>query len=376
MEPRLPETIGRRATDAFLALFEPLGWEVAKIEGPDDGPDLQLTNKFGHTYHAVVKASNEGRADRVTALFAQALLEARAHAKENQTRPAVLIWVGSVTPSLLNRLHQFHQRNGDEEPYAVLSPEGLRDIHFPGFTNAQRVAVSSASRHDFAARPRLVFSDRTQWMLKLLLASDLSREDLINAPRQHYATATDLARTAGVSVMTATRLVHALKEEGFIETKPVLQLVQRRKLALRWKAAQLTPATSVGMKFVAPGATETQLRKLLHKESGILGYFAAASALGVGHVHGVPPYFYTQSLVDAAGWRPVRPAREGERADVIVLQSSCPQSLQRGAVLRDGMRVTDIIQTWLDVSAHPARGAEQAAELEHGILANVIGERA
>lgn len=57
-------------------------------------------------------------------------------------------------------------------------------------------------------------------------------------------------------------------------------------------------------------------------------------------------------------------------------QPGFPQSLERGAVIRDGVRVTDVIQTWLDVSAHPARGAEQAAELEHGILANVIGEGA
>ncbi|WP_280640424.1 hypothetical protein [Cupriavidus pinatubonensis] len=44
--------------------------------------------------------------------------------------------------------------------------------------------------------------------------------------------------------------------------------------------------------------------------------------------------------------------------------------------MRDGIPVTDIIQTWLDVSAHPARGAEQAAELGHRILANVVGEGA
>jgi hypothetical protein len=41
----------------------------------------------------------------------------------------------------------------------------------------------------------------------------------------------------------------------------------------------------------------------------------------------------------------------------------------------DGVRVSDIIQTWLDVSADPTRGAEQAAELEHGVLAKVVGEK-
>ncbi|AJG18971.1 hypothetical protein [Cupriavidus basilensis] len=49
---------------------------------------------------------------------------------------------------------------------------------------------------------------------------------------------------------------------------------------------------------------------------------------------------------------------------------------QRGDVFRDGIPVADVIQTWLDVSAHLARGAEQAAELEHGILANAVEESA
>ncbi|MDA0629247.1 hypothetical protein PCS76_20780, partial [Acinetobacter baumannii] len=53
--------------------------------------------------------------------------------------------------------------------------------------------------------------------------------------------ATELAQVALVSVMTATRLVNALREEGFLETvpfhnAPYLKVVQRRKLAKRWKA--------------------------------------------------------------------------------------------------------------------------------------------
>jgi hypothetical protein len=67
-------------------------------------------------------------------------------------------------------------------------------------------------------------------------------------------------------------------------------------------------------------------------------------------------------------------AREGERPDVILKQHPYPQSLLRGRVMCGGIWVTDIIQTWLDVSADPTRGAEQAAELEQGVLAKVVGE--
>ncbi|MGU7771827.1 RpiR family transcriptional regulator [Burkholderia sp. MR1-5-21] len=378
MEPLSNESPGRLALDAFRALFEKTGgWRMTEVEGPDHGGDVILTSDRGRSYLAVIKTFNEGRADRVTAFFAQALLEARAHAKQHKIRPAILIWVGNASPSLIKRVVDFHTTYGDREPFAILSMDGTRFVQFPGLAISERPNEPTRSySHGRSAQPRLVFSDLTQWMLKLLLAADIKRENLIGAEAAYYSTATDLARAAGVSVMTATRLIHALKQEGFIETRPFLTLVQRRKLANRWKAEYQTPARALPMKFLSPAAPDVQLHKLLKKEGGILGLFAAASALGFGHVQGVPPTVWVHHLMEAENWRPLRRAREGERPDLILQQPGFPQSLKRGAIICDGMWVTDVIQTWLDVSAHPARGAEQAAELEHGILANVIGESA
>jgi hypothetical protein len=362
---------------AFRDLFEGTRWRLTEIEGPENSGDVLLTSDPGQTYCAVLKSFNEGRADRLTGAFAQGLLEARSHAKKQQVRPAVLIWVNSASPTLVDRLVDFHKQYGDGEPFALLAKDGTEYVDFPGLRRSERPDARTASyRTSHSAPLRLVFSDLTQWMLKLLLAVDIKRDDMIGADAARYRTATDLARAAGVSKMTATRLVNALKEEGFIESGPFLALVRRRKLAERWKGVYQTPSLAVPMKFLSPAPAKDQIVKLLKKEHGTLGMFAAASALGVGHVHGVPPTVWVPNLMVAEQWRQVRRAREGESPDLILQQPSFPQSLQRGTVLRDGIPVTDIIQTWLDVSAHPARGAEQAAELEHGILANVIGEDA
>lgn len=369
----------RIALDAFRMLFDKAdGWRVVEeIAVPDHVGDLILSNDMGQTYVANLKTFNEGRADRVIALFAQAVLEARAYAKRQKMRPAILIWVGSAPPSLIQRLADFHARFADREPFAVLSADGTRYVRFPGLDISERPGQSTRSySRSRSVHPGLAFSDLNQWMLKLLLAIDIKREDLIGAEGRQYTTATDLARAAGVSVMTATRLIHALKQEGFIETKPFLKVVQRRKLAQRWKAEYQRPALAVPMKFLLPAAPDVQLRKMLKNEGGTLGLFAAANALGVGHVSGVPPTVWVPSLMEAENWRPLRRAKEGERPDLVLQQPGFPQSLGRGVVYRDGLPVTDIIQTWLDVSAHPARGAEQAAELEHGVLANVTGEGA
>ncbi|WP_236105734.1 RpiR family transcriptional regulator [Pandoraea fibrosis] len=356
-------------------LFENGGWEIEEGRADDKGADFVLTSPHGEKYHAVLKALTEGRTDRVIPLFSQALLESRAHANasEEKFRPAVLLWVGVASPTLVNKVRDFQHTYGEGEPIALLSDTPLY-VDFPGLEANEPSAAMRRMSH--SAPPTLVLSDLAQWMLKLLLASDIKRDNLINAPERTYRTATELAREADVSVMTATRLVNALKEENLVEFAPHLRIIQRRKLAQRWKAAYAKPAVSVPMKFLASGVPEEQLRKTLKREEGAtLGQFSAAHALGVGHVNGATATLWVPDLITSENWRGLRRAREGERPDFILKQHPYPNSLLRGRVMRDGIWVSDVIQTWLDVSADPRRGAEQAAELEHGVLAKIAGEK-
>jgi len=42
--------------------------------------------------------------------------------------------------------------------------------------------------------------------------------------------------------------------------------------------------------------------------------------------------------------------------------------------VKHGMRVSDVLQVWLDVSSHPSRGAEQAELLRRKIIQMIIGD--
>lgn len=377
MELRSNESPDNLASEAFLKLFQGAdGWAANTADGTSQAIDFVLTDDQGHRYAAVLKAFNEGRADRVTGAFAQALLEARKHAKDHHVRPAILIWAGSLSPTLINRLSTFHKEYANGEPFALLSGDGRRFVRFPGLeiNDAEDGPPPSFGR-GLSAHPRLVFSDLNQWLLKCLLAVDIPHpEPLIAADQTFYKSATDLASAADVSVMTASRLINALKEEGFLESIHSLKVVQRRKLAKRWKAEYNRPALSVPMKFLRPGEVDVQVHKWAKRHGAAMGLFSAADLLGFGHVHGVPPALWVPDLATAVHAKELRRAKEGERPDFILQQPSFPQSVARGAVYRDGVQVTDIIQTWLDVSSHPTRGIEQAEELEHGILAKVVGE--
>lgn len=293
-------------------LFESNGWRVIEVCGDGKGTDLILTSPSAQTYYAVLKALPEGRADRAIPLFSQALLESRAHAnaRQDQLRPAVILWVRDASQPLVRKLVSFQKEYGNGEPLAILC-DLLLYADFPELEAEHRTISTRRSAH--TAPPRLVFSDLTQWMLKLLLAADIKRENMITAPAKTYMTATELAREAGVAVMTATRLINALKEEGLIEFAPHLQIVQRSKLAHRWKATYVQPASSVPMKFLVRGLSEEQqLRKTLkHEDRATLGQFAAANALRVGHVHGAITTLWVPDITAVEGWRGLTRAREG-----------------------------------------------------------------
>ena len=116
------------------------------------------------------------------------------------------------------------------------------------------------------------------------------------------------------------------------------------------------------MRFRLPGNSEGQLRKIASSGRACLALFAAADALTVGFVKGVSPHVYVERIQPAniAAWKSLRPCEPGEFPEVVLRQAPAPQSVFRGMVRVDGAAAADVLQIWLDVAAHPSRGAEQA----------------
>lgn len=130
------------------------------------------------------------------------------------------------------------------------------------------------------------------------------------------------------------------------------------------------------MRFLVPGAPREQVCKVAarHPDSCI-GLFAAASLLDSGHVADGLPWLYVRKLpeVPEHAWPELVQAPSDEPPQLILKQAATPESVFRGAVQVQGARVSDILQVWLDVSSHPARGKEQADHLARTVLAGVMG---
>jgi hypothetical protein len=213
-------------------------------------------------------------------------------------------------------------------------------------------------------------------MLKVLLAS-LIPEEYLRAPRGEYHNNERLP----VRPPVASGRILDIKSES-------LRLVRREELMHRWQAAHLRSVPELPLRWIISVKNQRQLPAALRSYSAspnvklqpapraCLGPFAAAESLGFGFVHGVPPYFYLESL-DRGVLSQMGLSPEGaERApDVYARVPAYRESVFRGAAEREGVPIADIAQVWLDVSSHPARGAAQAEEIRRRVLVPILEKK-
>jgi hypothetical protein len=266
----------------------------------------------------------------------------------------------------------------DDLAVGVFDFRGLAVFRGPGLESLNAQPSGSIRSIPPLRESRPLFSDLNQWMLKVLLAHELP-DHLLSAPRGHYRNASQLARAAQVSVMSAFRFVEELRENGYLhESDSSLQLVRREHFFGRWLAANDRVPREVPMRFRLPGNSEGQFRNIVSSGRACMALFSAADMLKLGFVKGVPPHVYVERIQPAtiAAWKSLRACEPGEAPDVVLRQAPAPQSVFRGMVRVDGVACSDVLQVWLDVAVHPSRGAEQAELIRRRVLGPIISQSA
>lgn len=385
--------------EAYVAeLFRRARWKVRRP--PESaGPHADLLLRRGrHSYAAEIKNAPESRPDRLIPLLAQAVLQAQAAARNHPEMGAPLAIIGTdkVTEKLVREAEQFARDYALDVSIGLVTFDGFQWFRGPGLEalNIERGLAASPSRARVPAPASHLFSDLSQWMLKVLLAPGIP-PDLLSAPRGEYRNASQLAAAAGVTVMSAFRFVRQLGNEGFLDASAsTLKLVRLEELFGRWQAANLRPPREVAMRWVLRGDADRQLREALRARTtepanaskrsrrdpakaprACLGVFAAADALGLGFVHGVAPYVYVEELSPAV-LKSLGVSMEGVSAppDVYLRVPASRESVFRGVVSREGVPVSDVVQVWLDASAHPARGAEQSELIYRRVMRPLLSK--
>lgn len=372
-----PSLAGRKGEGEQLLrkAFEQAGWRVSNPPPSRQGhrPDF-IVRRPGASYAVELKAGAEGRSDRLVPLWSQACLQAARVAGEHA--PLAVVSAPLIAPRVADHILKFAEQYAPDAAAGVVDLAGLRLFRGPHLAslNAEASVEAALESHVPKEQPHL-FSDLNQWMLKVLLAPELP-DELLSAPRGRYGNASQLARAAHVSVMSAFRFVQQLRRDGHLDASGShLRLVRREELFRRWQAAALRRINEVRLRFLLRGNdVRAPLKQMLDSGRACLALFAAADALGFGFVHGVPPHVYVRklSLASLSAWKNLGPVAPGEVPDVIVRQAPSPESVFRGVVRPGGVASADVLQVWLDVSAHPSRGQEQAELIRKRVLDPLI----
>ena len=380
-------------------LFREKGWKVlAQPHGESLAPDL-VASRQGKKMIVEVKRASEARRDRVIPLLSQAALEAAYYSRSLAGHPMPVAVVGAnhIPELLAEEAIQFVRERAPDVAVGLVDLEGFRSFAGYGLEslNSERQRANGIRSSKLRARAPQLFSDLNQWMLKVLLAPRIT-ESYLSAPRGHYQGASQLAEAAGVSMMSAFRFVGEFSKEGFVESgSGSLRVVRSKELLNRWLAASQRRVLEIPMRWIlhkgkaslpkavrsyeslnsAPFAgVERSDRQLVSPRPRLcLGLFEAAEALGVGFVHGVKPYLYVERMKgDVLKDLGLSVDSSEEKADIYVRVPGDRESVFRGAVRKDGVPVSDILQVWLDVGQHPSRGREQADFIWRKVLSPVF----
>ena len=356
----------------LVAALKAAGWSLH----PGDGPVAFWAAKGSRRYPLLFRQARDARRSAIQALLADAVLRGRACSRG----PFVaVVGAPTISAAMARSIEQYIAEVAPDQPFGYVDERGLVRFHGLGLEAAQgepsRLAPQGAAAQD---RPRDLFSDLNQWLLKVLAGRKLPAE-MISVPREPVRSAAELSARGRVSSPAAWRLYSALRDAGHLDGSGNLSLV--RDLMARWRAAAQRPQQRVGARWILPGrdplgrlrASLSELRNEAEQPSACLGLFAACDALGVGHVRGVPIHLYVRhvepELLDRLG---VAIAPNGQQPDLLLRVARWPESLFRAVVHVDGVPVADAIQCWLDVSGEPARGAEQAAFIWRRVLGPAI----
>jgi len=377
-------------------LFRENGWKVLhQPREQNSAPDL-IASRPGKKLIIEIKRASEGRRDRVIALLSQAALEAAYYSRNFAGNPIPVAIVGAnhISDSVSEEAKEFVRKRAPDVAVGLLDFEGLRSFAGHGLEDlsSERRAKDSQSLPKLRARAPQLFSDLSQWMLKVLLAPRIP-ESYLSAPRGRYQGASQLAEAAGVSVMSAFRFVEQFSKEGFLDSgSGVLRVVRSKELMNRWLAASQRRVVEIPMRWVLHKGKKALANALRSYESAAslqsrdaeksegylssprprlcLGLFEAAEALGVGFVRGVKPYLYLERWnADVIRDLGLSGNSGEEQADIYIRIPGNRESIFRGAIRNDGVPLSDILQIWLDVAQHPSRGREQADVVWRKILA-------
>lgn len=326
--------------------------------------------------------------------FADGVLRARRMADDKGAEPLVVLVGGFISDRLAEQVAAYAAEFAGGVAFALLDERGRVDVwNGQGVKVSEKRGESEVGLGSFVCEPVGVygdqvapvaspFSDLGQWLIKVLLGSRVDPSMLgvprirVPGPRRRGARFQGVgavAEAAEISAGSVSRLLGGLVDGGWLDGSfAPPKLIRIASLLEAWGAATRGPARSLRASFLLPvKSPKDQLQDALavwapavhDGERVALAGFAACGLHGQLAVRGGPLQLYMEapslSGLRALGLRVLEGGEPG-KGDVVIWVPRFPQAVFRGVQDQGGLPVCDILQCWLDLRDHPARGREQA----------------
>ena len=355
--------------DVLTQALARAGWHA--VHPPEPSMDLVVT-RAGRRMMVELKVSKgRPRLEVLQHRLAAAALIAQRHAHElgeghgGHVDALAAVGADRLSSAMVEKLRVFADRYLGDASWCIVDAAGVRAAGGLDLPIAEEAATLVRRVQRSASTP---FSDLGQWLIKVLLSSDLDpRWIKRGGVKSHFRTARELAAFANVSEPVVSVVLRELEARGFLKRRPTIQLVDRSRLFKEWsRAVHARPPVEVAArsKFSAKNTID-RLSPRLDEDWHCLGLFSACIELGLPFVTGGPSHVLVRAL-DSSVLDDLMLVEcdEEETNHVIVREAPFPESVFRG-VPTSMPPTADVIQCWLDVVHHPARGAEMATELWH-----------
>jgi hypothetical protein len=214
------QIVARELEDRLLDAFKKAGWRAdLEPRGIDRRSRPNMVIRRGpHRYVVEVKVAREPRRPLLQAMFADAVLQARVHARELHGSPLAVVAAPRISPRAAQEIREYAERFADNVAWGLLDSNGCFELHGPGLDAIRAEPAKIEEPEPSLSRPPPdLFSDLGQWMLKVFMADRIDPKYL-GAPGGPVRNASHLASLASVSLPSASRLLNQLKALHFIES--------------------------------------------------------------------------------------------------------------------------------------------------------------
>lgn len=347
--------------------------ELEIVAGPA-GVDLRGQLE-GQVVSVQLKSMNRGTIEDMKGRLAMGVLQAPKEFYGGETgKPVVILHAPRIGRRAIGELQEFMRQYAPEFGWGAFDERDSFHFEMPGLDieidERGRSSTEEARKTKYNKR---AFTDLNRWLLKILMLRDAPEGMWKSGEnyRSEVRNPNELKDIADVSQAKAYQFARTFRELGFLKwSREEFRIRDRRHLFELWyeEERQLHVEEHPARSIFGSTDLDEFLWKAEDEVTYAVGGFAACELHGVLHTKvGVPKIHIAGDRGNVMDKLDLEPVAE-HQAEVCLVDLPYSESIFRGAVTIDGIRVVDILQAALDSGRSRGRGREQAEYIIDHVL--------